>query len=277
MVASTILRVRDPKVGLGEGGIEVQSFRSRFRARNHSAGTRSAVTSESPGLLVQSNKRSERPAMNDEPDRLIVVPAADDPGGHHDARFARKPRLQLRLLSVVVEMGVKVSDPHARHVIGHGRHLLDRLSRQAIHHGHVRLERDVAIPFNELLNDFLVHVGHLVDDVLDQRAHRGHPDDGESRGHHDLVVRFFGRGERGRQRDELASHGPQRQKDIHDGSEIRQQQMRFIHDDVVKLFQMVQRMREFHELGTSRTFHRYEQDGRRIVECDRVRAVGRMS
>jgi len=157
MVASTILRVRDPKVGLGEGGIEVQSFGSRIRVRNHFACTRSAVTGESPGLLVQSSKRSERAAMNDKPDRGIVVPAADDPGGHHDVRFARKPRLQLRPLNVVVEMGVKVSGPHARHVVGHGRHLLDRLSRQAIHHGPVRFGRDVAIPFDELSNDFLVH------------------------------------------------------------------------------------------------------------------------
>ncbi|CAM6079018.1 unnamed protein product [Sphagnum tenellum] len=91
MVAPTILRVRDPKVGLSEGGIEVQSFGSRIRARNHSACTRSVVTGESPGLLVQSNKRSERATMNDEPNQRIVVPAADDPGGHHDARFAQKP------------------------------------------------------------------------------------------------------------------------------------------------------------------------------------------
>jgi hypothetical protein len=111
IVASTILCVRDPNVGFGEGGIEVQSFGSRFRAGNHSADTRSAVTSESARLLVQSNKRSERSAMNDEPDGRIIVPAADDPGGHHDARFAREPRLQLRLLSVLVEMGMKVSGP----------------------------------------------------------------------------------------------------------------------------------------------------------------------
>jgi hypothetical protein len=70
--------------------------------------------------LVQSNKRSERSAMNDEPDWPIVVPATDDLCGHRDARFAREPRLQLRLLSVVVEMGVKVSGPHACHIVGHG-------------------------------------------------------------------------------------------------------------------------------------------------------------
>ncbi len=168
--------------------------------------------------------------MNDEADRRIVVPATDDPGGHHDAGFAGEPRLQLSLLSVVVEMGVKVSGPHARHVVGHGRHLLDRLSRQAIHHGPVRLGSDVAIPFDDLSNDFLVHISHFVDDVLDQWVHGGHPDDGESRGHHDLEVCLFGRGQGGRQRHELTSHGPQRQEALHDRSEIRQQQMGFIHD-----------------------------------------------
>jgi hypothetical protein len=164
MVASTILCVRDPNVGFDKGRIEVHSFGSRFRARDHSTDTRSAVTSESARLLVQSSKRSERSAMNDEPDRRIVVPAADDPGGHHDACFAREPQLQLRLLSLLVEMGVKVSSPHAGHVVGHGRPLLDRLSRQAIHYGPVRLRRNVAIPFDELSNDFLIHIGHFVDD-----------------------------------------------------------------------------------------------------------------
>ncbi len=149
--------------------------------------------------------------MNDEPDRRIVVSAPDDPGGDHDARFAREPRLQLCILSVVVEMGVKVSGPHARHVVGHGCHLLDRLSRQTIHHGPIRLGRNIAIPFDELSNDFLVHIGHLIDNVLDQRAHCGNPDDSESRGHHDLEVRLFGRGQGGRQFDELAFHSPQRQ------------------------------------------------------------------
>jgi hypothetical protein len=169
MVVTIILRVRDHNVGFGEGRIEVQSFCSRFRARNHLASTRSAILSESAKLLVQSSKRFERSAMNDEPNRRIVVPTTDDPGGHHDARFTREPGLQLRILNiVVVEMGVKVSDPHARHVVGHGHHLLDQLSRQAIHHGPVRLSGDVAIPFDELLNDFLVHIGHFVDDVLDQ-------------------------------------------------------------------------------------------------------------
>jgi hypothetical protein len=88
IVVSTILRVHDPNVGFGEERIKVQSFGSRFRARNHSADTRLTVMSKSARFLVQSNKRSERSAMNDEPDRRIVVPAADDPRGHHDARFA---------------------------------------------------------------------------------------------------------------------------------------------------------------------------------------------
>ncbi len=86
IVPSTILRVRDPNVGFDEGGIEVHSFGSRFRAGNHSADTRLVVMSESARLLVQSNKRSKRSAMNHEPDGRIVIPAADDPGGHHDAR-----------------------------------------------------------------------------------------------------------------------------------------------------------------------------------------------
>jgi hypothetical protein len=50
--------------------------------------------------------------------------------------------------------------------------------------------------------------------------------------------------------------------------------MRFIHDDAMKLLQMVQRMHEFHEPRSGCTFHRYEQDGRRIVKHDRVRAIG---
>jgi hypothetical protein len=62
-----------------------------------------------------------------------------------------------------------------------------------------------------LSNDFLVHISHFVDDVLDQGAHRGHSDNSKSRGHHDLEVRFLRRGEGGRQRDEMASHGPQQQ------------------------------------------------------------------
>jgi hypothetical protein len=105
--------------------------------------------------------------LNDKPDGRIVVLAADDPGGHHDARFAQEPQLQLRLLSVFVEMGMKMSGPHACHVVGHGHHLLDRLSRQAIHHGPIHLGRNIAIPFDELSNDFLVHIGHFIDDVLD--------------------------------------------------------------------------------------------------------------
>jgi len=97
IMSSIILRVCDLNVGFGEGGIEVQSFGSRFRARKHSVDTRSAVTSESTGLLVQSNKRSKRSAMNDEPDERIVVPATNDPGGHHDARFAQNcPGLKSR-------------------------------------------------------------------------------------------------------------------------------------------------------------------------------------
>jgi len=91
IVPSTILCVRDPNVGFGEGGIEVQSFGSRFRVGNHFADIRSAVTSKSARVLVQRNKRSKRSAMNDELDRWIVVPTADDPGGHHDARFTQEP------------------------------------------------------------------------------------------------------------------------------------------------------------------------------------------
>ncbi len=60
--------------------------------------------------------------MNHEPDGRIVIPVANDPGGHHDARFAQEPRLQLRLLDLLVEMGMKMSAPHACHVVGHGRH-----------------------------------------------------------------------------------------------------------------------------------------------------------
>ncbi len=194
--------------------------------------------------------------MKDEADLRIVVPAIDDLGDHHDARFAREPRLQLRLLSIVVEMGVKVSSPHARHVVGHGRHLLNRLLCQAKHHGPVHLESDVAIPFDDLSNDILVHIGHFVDDVLDQRAHRGHPEDSEFQGHHDLQVRLFGRGQGGRQCDELTSHGPQRHEVLHDQPEIRQQQMHFIHDDTMKLSQMIESVCEFHELWSCRTSHR---------------------
>ncbi len=113
IVPSTILRVRDPNVGFGKGGIEVQSFGSRFHVGKHSIDIRSAVTSESPRLLVQSNKRSKRSTMNDKPDGQLVVPTTDDPGGHHDTHFAQEPRLQLRLLSVLVEMGMKMSSPHA--------------------------------------------------------------------------------------------------------------------------------------------------------------------
>jgi hypothetical protein len=93
VVASTILRVRDPNVGFGEGGIEVRSFTPGFSAGNHSIDTQSAVTSEPAKLLVQSSKRSERSTMNDEADRRIVVPATDDPCGHHDMRFAWEPWL----------------------------------------------------------------------------------------------------------------------------------------------------------------------------------------
>jgi len=143
--------------------------------------------------------------MNDELDGQIVVPTTNDPGGHHDAHFAREPRLQLRLLSVLVEMGMKMSGPHACHIVGHGHHLLDQLPCPAIHHGPIRLRRNVAIPFDELLNDFLVHISHFIDDVFDQGEHRGHPDNDESRRHHDLEVRFLKRGQGGRQRDELPS------------------------------------------------------------------------
>jgi len=52
MVASTILRVRDPNVGFGEGGMEVQSFSPGFSAGDHSTDTRPAVTSEPARLLV---------------------------------------------------------------------------------------------------------------------------------------------------------------------------------------------------------------------------------
>jgi len=109
----------------------------------------------------------------------------------------------------IVEMGMKMSDPHACHIVGHGCHLLDRSPCPTIHHGLIRLGRNVTIPFDELSNDFLVHISHFVDDVLNQGAHRGHSDDSESHGHHDLEVRFLRRGEGSRQRDELASHGPQ--------------------------------------------------------------------
>ncbi len=115
---------------------------------------------------------------------------------------------------------MRMSGPHACHVVGHGRHLLNRLSRQAIHHGPIRLGRNVTIPFDELSNDFLIHIRHFVDDILDQGAHRGHLDDGESRGHHDLEVRLLRRGHGGHQHNELASHGPQWQQAFHDGSEI---------------------------------------------------------
>jgi hypothetical protein len=53
--------------------------------------------------------------------------------------------------------------------------------------------------------------------------------------------------------------------------------MCFIHDDAMKLLQMVQHMCEFHEPQSGCTFHWYEQDGQRIVERDRVRAIGRVS
>jgi len=103
---------------------------------------------------------------------------------------------------------MKMSGPHACHIVGHGRHLLDRLPCPVIHHGPICFGRNDVIPFDELSNDFLVHINHFIDDVLDQGAQRGHPDNGESRGHHDLEVRFLRRGQGGRQRDELASHGP---------------------------------------------------------------------
>jgi hypothetical protein len=93
IVPLTILRVRDPSVRFDEGRIEVQSFGPTFRVENHSIDTRSVVTSELARLLVQGDKRSKRSAMNDELDGRIVVPIIDDPGGHHDARFARKQRL----------------------------------------------------------------------------------------------------------------------------------------------------------------------------------------
>ncbi len=90
---------------------------------------------------------------------------------------------------------MNMSGPHACHVVGYGRHLLDGLPCPAIHYGPIRLGRDVAIPFDELSNDFLVHISDFVHDVLDQGAHRGHPDDGESRRHHDFDVRILRRGE----------------------------------------------------------------------------------
>jgi len=170
IVPSTIFHVRDPNVGFGEGGIKVQSFDFRFCVGNHSADTRLAVSSESARLLVQSNKRSKRSTMNDEPDRRIVVPTTDDPGGHHDARFAREPQLQLCLLNILVEMGMKMNGPHACHIVGHGRHLLDRLPCPTIHHGPIRFGRNDVILFDELSNDFLVHISHFIDDVLNQGA-----------------------------------------------------------------------------------------------------------
>jgi hypothetical protein len=82
-----------------------------------------------------------------------------------------------------------------------------------------------------LLNDFIIDINQFIDDISNQRAHRGHPDDGERRGHHDLKVGLLRGGQRGCQRDELASHGPQRQQALHDRSEIGQKQMRFIHNN----------------------------------------------
>ncbi len=85
-------------------------------------------------------------------------------------------------------MGMKMGSPDARHVIGDRCHTFDRLSCQAIYDCPIRLGRNIAIPFDKLSNDFIVDINHFIDDIPNQRAHRGHPDDRERRGHHDLKV-----------------------------------------------------------------------------------------
>ncbi len=120
---------------------------------------------------------------------------------------------------------MKMSTPNACHVIGDGCHSLDRLSCQAIHNGPIRLRRHIIIPFNKLSNDFVVHISHFVDHILDQGVHHGHPNDDECRGHHNLHVSLLRRGQRGCQCDDLASHGPQRQQAFHGWLEIQQEQI----------------------------------------------------
>ncbi len=107
-------------------------------------------------------------------------------------------------------MGMKMSRPDASHIVRDGPHSLHGLSGEAIYDRPVRLRRHIAIPFDELSNDFIVHIVHFVDYIPDQRAHRGHSKDGERRGHRYLDVGLLRGGQRGRQGDELASHGPQR-------------------------------------------------------------------
>ncbi len=82
-------------------------------------------------------------------------------------------------------MGMKTSRPDASHIVRNGRHSLHGLSSETIYDCLVRLGRHIAIPFDELSNDFIVH---FVDCIPDQWAHRGHPEDGERRGHHYLEV-----------------------------------------------------------------------------------------
>jgi hypothetical protein len=91
-------------------------------------------------------------------------------------------------------MGMKMNNLDVGHIIRNGCYSLHGLSCEVIYDDPVRLERYIAIPFDELLNDFIVHINHFVDDIPDQRVHRGHPNDGECRGHHYLKVNLLKRG-----------------------------------------------------------------------------------
>ncbi len=124
------------------------------------------------------------------------------------------------LLSVFFEIGMKMSSLDVGHIVRNGNHLFNRLLCEAIYDCPARLGRYVAIPFNELSNDFIIHIDHFINDIPNQRAHRAYPNDDECRGHHYLEVNLLKRGQRGYQGDELASQGPQRQHAPHDRSEI---------------------------------------------------------
>jgi hypothetical protein len=76
-------------------------------------------------------------------------------------------------------MGMKMGGPDQCHVIGDRCHAFDRLSCQAIYDCPIRLGSYIAIPSDNLLNDFIVNISHFIDDISNQRVHRGHLDDGE--------------------------------------------------------------------------------------------------
>jgi hypothetical protein len=69
-------------------------------------------------------------------------------------------------------------------------------------------EETLQLSFDELLNDFIIHINHFIDNIPDQGVHCGHSKDVEYREHHNFKVRLLRRGQRGYQCDELASHGP---------------------------------------------------------------------